>query len=123
MVGSRGLTRSSNWANVASGSFPNSRTIAQRRPEETRTSLASALRCSQKSLLGLPGSKSWWACLSIATCKPRATSAGITRTSKVVLSDPLQPARPITRMPEMASQPPITSSAPLLQCRQAEPCL
>ena len=55
------------------------------------TSLAPAWRCSCESLPGRSTWKAWWACLRVATLRPRATSTGISLTSRVVLPDPLQP--------------------------------
>src|SRR5580704_16409769 len=75
--------------------------MAQRRLDTIATSLAPACRCSQESLPGWSVSNSWCACLTVATFRPRLTSTGITLVTSVVLPEPLQPARPIMRMPAL----------------------
>src|SRR5258708_15763677 len=64
--------------------------MAQRRLETIATSLAPACRCSQESLPGWSVSKSWCACLTVATFRPRLINTGITLVTSVVLPEPLQ---------------------------------
>ena len=40
--------------------------------------------------------KSWWACLTVATLRPRRVNSAIRRTTSVVLPDFFQPAMPMT---------------------------
>src|SRR5690606_27925797 len=75
-----------------------SRISAQRRRDATSTSRAPACRCRKESLPGLSTSKAWCACLMVETLSPRATRTGMRRVRRVVLPEPLQPARPMTRI-------------------------
>src|SRR5579862_5139012 len=79
--------------------------MAHRRLEATTTSEAPASRCCQESLPGRSISKAWCACLMVETFKPRATSTGITLVINVVLPEPLQPARPMTRIDIFEARP------------------
>src|SRR6202040_3847366 len=74
----------------------NSCISAQRRVEDTSTSVAPDWRWIQESLPGTSTSNAWWACLMTETRRPWPSRCGITRDSKVVLPAPLHPERPIT---------------------------
>src|ERR1700730_15347874 len=69
---------------------------AQRRVEDTSTSVAPDWRCTQESLPGTSTSNSWWACLITETRRPSLSKCGITRFKSVVLPAPLHPASPIS---------------------------
>src|SRR6476659_1487553 len=76
-------------------------TSAHRLAEPTRTSVAPAMRWVCESFPGWSMSNAWWACFTVDTVSPRATKRGMTWARSVVLPEPLQPARPMMRMPAL----------------------
>src|SRR5262249_50392056 len=97
-----------------SGSSRNSCRIAHRLADEMITSVAPAARWKNESLPGWSRSKPWWACLSVDTLMPRAMRHGISLVTRVVLPEPLQPARPIMRMAPYSKTPGLEAGRQLL---------
>ena len=83
---------------TGSASPRSSCTTAHRFADPTSTSVAPAIRWLCESFPGRSMSKLWCACLTVDTFSPRATMRGMTLARRVVLPEPLQPARPMMRM-------------------------